>query len=291
MRRAALVTTLALVLLAPLALAQTIGSPLLLPYESGYAVYGRALDSNGLPVRGGIAMIELQQEGVTAPALRAGINCKGDFITEFNGLGHVDPKGKVKVTVLGPNGRDNASATQSLDPFYRRNDVVVTLPVPWGQACKNEQDVWDVSASMRVRILNRTEPYLVGDDERHARPYSQPIFKMRYEPPGGAPICPPHPQAQEQCELFQADERGDIRYTFTLAQPFDAGGVITIQNVENEAEEYVIEVDPVSRLGVKYIEASGRGPPPELYETPGVGVALLLVLSALAAMAFSPRRR
>lgn len=287
--RAALVALLAFVALAPLAAAQTIGQPLAGVYESSYTVYGRAIDSEGLPVRGGVAVVELEQEGVNAAPLRAGINCKGDFIVEFN-LRHVEAKGKVKVTILGPNGQDNATVSQSLEPFFRRNDVLVALSVPWRQACRNEQDVWAVSASVRFRVLNRTEPYLVQDEEIHARP-STTIFKMRYEPPGGAPICPPHPQAEEQCELFQPDERGDIRYTFTLGQPFDAGGLVTITNVENENEEYTVEIDRASRLGVKYIETSGRGPPDILYETPASGLLLALGSSVLAAMAFSARRR
>lgn len=281
---------LALVVAAP-ASAQTLGSPLQGKYEDSYAIYGRALDSQGLPVRGGIAMIELQQEGVTAAPLRAGINCKGDFIVEFNLL-HVEPDGRVKVTVFGPDGRDNATASAPLDPFYRRNDLLVTLDVPWNQACKNEQDVWDVSASMRVRILNRTlQPYDSLGEPMHARPHRD-IFRMRYEPPGGNVICAPHPQDQTPgaCELFQADERGDIRYTFTLGTPFEAGGRITLTSVRNENDTWTVDIDPFSRLGVRYIEASGRGPPPELYETPAPGFALV-ALSVVAAMAFSRRLR
>ena len=87
------------------------------------------------------------------------------------------------------------------------------------------------------------------------------------------------------------DERGDIRYTFTLNEPFEGGGVVTMTSVQNESEAYTIEIDPVTRLGVKYIEASGRGAPAELYETPAPGVAVLVGLSVLAAMAFSRKGR
>ncbi|HET6403876.1 MAG TPA: hypothetical protein VFH78_04460 [Candidatus Thermoplasmatota archaeon] len=287
--RALLAIALVVLLAAP-ALAQTTGQPLAGKYESSYTIYGRALDSRGLPVRGGVAMIELEQEGVRAAPLRAGINCKGDFIAEFNLL-HVDPKGRIKVTVLGPNGQGNATTTASLEPFFRRSDVIVTIGQPWPHECRNEIDVWDVSASMRVRILNRTEPYNVQGETIHARPHMG-IYKMRFEPPGGAePVCPPHPQAADQCELFQADARGDIRYTFTLDAPFSGGGVITLTSVQNESESYTIPVDPRTRVGVKYIEASGRGAPPELYETPAPALVLLLAAALVAAMAFSRRQR
>lgn len=286
----ALAAFLLLVLLAAPALAQTTGSPLVGPFAESYTIYGRAIDSRGFPVRGGVAFLELEQEGVRAAPLRAGINCKGDFIAEFNLL-HIDPKGKVKVTVVGPEGAHNATATTSLDPFFRRSDLVVTLDVPWPHECANEADVWLVSASMRVRILNRTEPYEVKGETIHAKPYLA-IFKMRYEPPGGGePICPPHPQANGQCELFQADARGDIRYTFTLNSPFEGGGQVMLVSAQNESEIYTIPVDPTSRVGVKYIEASGRGPPDGIYDTHAPGVALLVISSALAAMAFSRKGR
>lgn len=290
MRALFAVGLVAFLLLAPLALAQTTGSPLLGRYEDSYTVYGRAIDSRGLPVRGGFAFIEIEQEGVRANPLRAGINCKGDFIAEFN-LRHVEPKGRVKVTIVGPDGENNVTVSTNLDPFFRRSDVAAKLDVPWPHECKSETDVWAVSASMRVRVLNRTEPYQVLDETLYAKPYTR-IFKMRFEPPGGGePICPPHPQAAGQCELFQADERGDIRYTFTVDSPFAGGGFVTLISAENENETYTIEVDPETRVGVKYIEASGRGPPSELYETPGAGVVLTVALSALAAMAFSRQRR
>ena len=285
----ALAALLLVVLVAPAALAQTIGQPLSGTYENSYTVYGRAIDSRGDPVRGGVALIEFEQKGLKMEPLRAGINCKGDFIAEFNLL-RVDPAGKVKVTVLGLGGRDNATARAPLDPFYRRSDVLATLPGVWGQDCKNEVDVWEVSASMRVRILNRSEPYLVEGEQMHARP-SKAIFKMRYEPPGGGePVQPPHPQDPRQAELFQPDVRGDIRYTFTLDIPFEGGGVVRLISVQDENQTYSIPIDPVSRLGVKYFEESGRGPPDGIYDTPGAGVALLVGSLALAAMAFSRRR-
>lgn len=290
MRALPLLLVVLVLLVVPVTLAQTTGSPLVGKYENSYTVYGRAIDSRGLPVRGGIAYIEIEQEGVKAAPLRAGVNCKGDFIAEFNLL-HVDPKGKVKVTVVGPDGQNNATVRANLDPFYRRSDVLLELGRPWPHECKNEQDVWAVSASMRVRILERTETYLVKDEEIHAKPY-RAIFKMRYEPPGGGePICPPHPQAPEQCELFQADDRGDIRYTFTLNYPFAGGGVVTLHSAQNESVVYTIPIDARTRLGVKYIEATGQGPPEGIYDTPGAGIALLLGASALAAMAFSRKGR
>ena len=287
----ALAALLLVLVVASPALAQTLGQPLTGKYENSYTVYGRALDSLGNPVRGGVAVIDLEQEGVTMEPLRAGINCKGDFIAELNLL-RVDPKGTVKVTVLGLDGRDNATARAPLDPFYRRSDVLVTLPGAWGQACRDEADVWELSASMRVRILNRSEPYDAGGEQMHARPYLA-IFFMRYEPPGGGePVRPPHPQDPRQGEQFQADQRGDIRYTFTLNEPFEGGGVVTLISAANQSETYSIPIDPVSRLGVKYFEASGRGPPDGIYDTtPGLGVALLVGSLALAAMAFSRKRR
>ncbi|HVM44675.1 MAG TPA: hypothetical protein VM582_01970 [Candidatus Thermoplasmatota archaeon] len=278
-----------LLLAAGPALAQTIAHPITGDYEDVYVVAGRALDARGEPVRGGIVMVELEQKGVQAEPLRAGINCKGDFLVSFN-LRQVDPRAKVKATVLGRSGEPSASSTVSLDPFYRRSNLIVTIGEEWRQACVREADVWDVSASLSARLLNRTEPYMRDGETFHARPYTG-VIRLRYEAPDGHTICPPHPQDETPgaCETFLPDERGDLRYTFTLDQPFRAGGRIEI--LLQEGGSVVAHIDPATRIAFANYEITGRGPPPELYDTPGPAFLALLALLALTALVLPRRRR
>lgn len=289
-----LLVVLAVVALSATALAQTTAAPIKGKYEDVYVIAGRAIDSNGRPVAGGILTIELVQEGVKAEPLRAAANCKGDFITSFN-LRHVDPKGKAIITVYEPEGKAAGSTTVSLDPFYRRSDGIVRYAGTWGNECTKETVVWDVSASLSARLLNRTnETYTVEGETFHARPYTG-IIKLRYEAPGGNSVCPPHPQDQTPgaCETFSVDERGDMRYTFTLDQPFPAGGTVELRLFHTQQafvsdEPDVIErvpIDTVSRIGVKMIEVSGQGPPAGIYDTPGAGLFALLGVVVLLAFA------
>lgn len=277
--RTILLVLVILAIAAP-AFAQTAAVPIAGKYSEVYVIAGRAIDSKGMPLSGANVVIELDQRGVEAPPLRAAANCKGDFITSFNLL-HVDPKGKARVTLLNDDDTRGASTTVALDPFYRRSDAVLRHPGEWQSECKNEVNVWAVSASVSVRLLNRTDPYKIGAHEFHAVPYTG-IVRMRYETPDGNTICPPHPQSTEICELFTADVRGDMRYTFTLDQEFEAGGTVDLILQDNSTVQ--IPVDPKTRLGVKYFELTGRGVPPELYETPGVGVLAPLALFALLAI-------
>lgn len=276
---------LALVALAAPALAQTLAEPLEGKYHEVYVVAGRVVDTDGLPASGATILIDLEQEGVKAPTLRAVANCKGDFITSFT-LRHVQD-GKARMTLLGPDGQPNATSIVDLDPFYRRSDAILKMGGPWGSVCKQEANVWPVSASVSVRLLNRTEAYEQDGEAYYAIPYGG-VVRMRYETPDGNTVCPPHPQDQTPgaCEIFQADERGDIRYTFTLDQPFEAGGRVELLLQNGDSVD--VSIDPASRLGVEYFEVSGQGPPAELYESPGVGVFALLASLAIIGVA---RRR
>jgi hypothetical protein len=287
-----LLVVLAVLALSGPAFAQTTADPIQGKYEEVYVIAGRALDSGGHPVAGGILTIQLDQEGVKADPLRAAANCKGDFITSFN-LRHVDPKGKAIITVYEPEGKVAGSTTVSLDPFYRRSDAIVPYAGAWNNECTQETVVWDVSASMSARLLNRTnETFVVGEEKFYARPYSG-IIKLRYETPDGNSVCPPHPQDQTPgaCETFSVDERGDMRYTFTLDQPFTAGGTVELRLFHTQAafasdEPDVVEripIDRFSRIGVKMIEVSGQGPPAGIYDTPALGPLVLLATLALLA--------
>lgn len=278
--RVVLLVLIALAVAAPVA-AQTTLSPIEGGYEEVYVIMGRALDVNGEPAPQATLVIELEQEGVRAQPLSAAANCKGDFIASFT-LKHVDPRGKARITLVAPPGGTNVTTEVPLDPFYRRSDAFLQLGEAWPFDCSKEADVWDVSASLSVRLLNRTEPYDRDDEQFYARPYTG-IVRLRYETPGGNVVCPPHPQSGDpnECELFVVDERGDLRYTFTLDAPFRAGGRVDVILQDNTTLD--VPIDATSRLGVKYFEVTGQGPPAELYETP-LAPFLPLAAAALAAL-------
>lgn len=271
---------LVLLALAAPALAQTQAVPITGTYSEVYVIGGRALDSRGLPLSGATVVIELEQRGVEAEPLRAAANCKGDFITSFT-LRHVEPQGKATISVLNQDGSRRDPVTISLDPFYRRSDAIVRYTDEWSAVCASETNVWPVSASLTVRLLNRTDIYLDGGEEYHAVPYSG-IIRLRYEAPDGNTVCPPNPQNPAFCELFQADARGDVRYTFTLDKEFDGGGRAEVILQDNTTIS--VPIDAGTRLGVKYVEVTGRGVPPELYDTPGLPIAAVLACIGLLAI-------
>lgn len=289
--RVVLLVLIALAVAAPVA-AQTALSPIEGAYEEVYVIAGRALDANGNPTPQALLVIELEQEGVRAAPLRAAANCKGDFITAFSPFRHVDPNGKARITLVAPPGGTNVTTTVPLDPFYRRSDATLQLGEAWPYDCSREADVWDVSASVSVRLLNRTDPYERDGEAFHARPYTG-FVRLRYETPAGNVVCPPHPQSgnPNECEIFSVDARGDLRYTFTLDAPFSAGGRVDVILQDNTTLD--VPIDPATRLGVKYFEITGRGPAAELYETPlAPFVPLAAVgLAALAARSLFPRRQ
>lgn len=290
--RALLLVLLTLAFVAP-AFAQTPATPIQGNYEEVYVVSGRALGSDGKPMPQAMVIIELEQENVQAQPLRAAANCKGDFIASFN-LRYVHPGGKVHLSLYGPDGKEIVGReTLPLDPFYRRSDTVIRGEGAWPYTCSREPDVWEVSATVGVRLLNRTAPYEKDGQEFHARPYSG-IVRLRYEAPDGNVVCPPHPMssAPDQCEIFQVDPRGDLRYTFTFAEPFDGGGRIDVLLQDNTTLS--VAIDPATRMGVEYFEVTGQGPPEGIYETPAPGVfgLALAVGAALASRSlFRPRSR
>lgn len=277
---------LAGLLLAPVASAQTRANPVQGAYTDIYLISGRAVDADGDPVAGGELTITLEQPGVTAEPLRAVANCKGDFITYFT-LRHVEPTGKARIRLAGPDGAEGAETTVGFDPFFRRSDATLRLPGDWGSRCTGAQDVWDVSLSVAARILNRTDEYLLGSEAYHAKPYTG-IIRLRYETPDGQVMCPPLPNGPpDACETFVADERGDFRYTFTLDSPIEAGGKMSILLDEGT---HNATVDPVTRIAVMHVEASGRGPPAPVVESPGAPLGAILA-GALAAALVARRVR
>lgn len=274
----------ALLLVAAPALAQTLAAPIQGKYDEVYVIAGRAIDKDGLPLSGGNVTITIPG----AAPLQAGLNCKGDFITSFP-VRRVDVEMEGRVSLQAVGEGDDDVKTFALDPFYRRSDVILRLDGAWNRVCSKEQNVWEVSASVSIRLLNRTEGYTSGGETFHARPYVG-IVDLTYEAPNGQRIQPPHPQIQRPgvYERFTPDERGDVRYTFTLDQGFEGGGRVEVQYANKTV---FVDVDPEARIATRYIEVSGQGAPPELYETPAPTVALVVLGIALVAMAFSPRRR
>ena len=276
---------LALALAPSPAAAQTLAAPIQGNYDEVYVIAGRAIDKDGFPLSGGNVTIEIPG----AAPLRAGLNCKGDFLASFP-IRHVeaDQVGRVRLHALTEG--DDDVAEFKLDPFYRRNDVTLRLDGAWMKVCAREQNVWDVSASIAIRVLNRTEPYQAGGETFHARPYAG-LVDLYFEAPGGNRVCAPHPQIQREgvCERFIPDVRGDVRYTFTLDQPFPGGGRIEVTYADNKT--LFLDVDAETRIVTSYLEVSGRGAPRELYETPGAPAILLVGVLAVVAMAFSSKRR
>lgn len=271
-----LAALLLLALLAPLAGAQTTASPIKGAYHEVYVVAGRAIDSEGKPFAGGRLLVEADG----AKPLLTTANCKGDFITDFPLLA---PRGNVKVTAIAGEGGVNGTTTVPLDPFWRRSDAIVTLGSRWDSTCTTQQDVWLVSASLSVRLLNRTAPYKVGENEFQARPYVG-LVQLRFDPPDGSrEICPPAPNAPAgYCEQLAVDPRGDLRYTFTLDRPFVAGGQIRI--ILANGSQVSVPVAPDSRLALQYFEMTGQGIPERPREAPGVSPLALVGLAALAAL-------
>ena len=276
----ALLPVLLLLSIAAPALAQTTASPIEGAYDEVYVVAGRALDSRGQPVPQATLVVEMPG----AKPLRAAANCKGDFITSFP-LRAIDPEESARITLVAPPGGENVTTSVPLDPFYRRSDAILRLGSPWPYACPENQNVFAVSASVAVRLLNRTEPYEREGETFHARPYTG-LVRMRFETPDGAIVCPPHPQSgiPGDCEIFQPDARGDVRYTFTLDQPFAGGGRIDL--ILQDDRTIDVPIDATTRIGVKYVEVTGQGVPAELYGTPLPGA---LALASLAGAALGAR--
>lgn len=274
-------------LLLPLAEAQTALNPIEGRYQDVYVIAGRALDANANPVAGGRLTITLHQAGVTAQPLEAVANCKGDFITYFT-LKRVDPAGMVKVVVKG-EGESTGEITAQLDPFFRRSDVVVRLPTAWNNRCDEKQDVFPVSVSMTARLLTRVDPYKLDERDYHARPYEGRI-RLRYITEAGQPVCPPLPNGPpDACETFVPDERGDVRYSFTLDRPFPATGEVQVILEDNRT--FTAAVDPVSRLATFHLETTGQGAPAiKEAPLPPLGlVAVALVGAAIASRRLLPR--
>lgn len=294
MRATLLALLLLALLVAPVAAAQTTINPIEGDYNEVYLVSGRVLDADGLPFSGGRVVVELLQEGVkgadgSAPKQSGAVNCKGDFIIPFTSFARPSRDGKVRVTAFD-GATPLGSVEGALDPFWRRTDVSLRLASEWGNECTGNQNVWTVSATVNVRLLNRTDPYTIGDASFDARPYHG-FLRLRYEPPGAATICPPKPNAPGVCEQFLPDERGDVRYTFTLDQPFEAGGRVFVLLPNHTAEGcdpgggtcLEVPVDPVTRLGLRYFEMTGRGVP-EPKDAPGAAPAFVVALLGLAAL-------
>lgn len=276
----------AVVVLAPEAEAQTLVSPVRGAFTEVYVIAGRAIDSRGEPAAGAQLVVDLKQQGVRAEPLQATANCKGDFITSFT-LRDVRASGSATVTVKGRDGSADGKATTSFDPFFRRSDVVVTLPGPWNYRCDEGQDVWPISLSVTGRIVNRTERYQDGVVSYDAKPFTG-VARLRFVI-NGTLTCPPSATGPPgSCDYLHIDERGDFRYTFTFDRAVPPTGTMA---VVIEDQVFSGEVDPKTRQAVLLIEATGQGRPAEDAPTPGPGALPVLACVALAALATRARRR
>lgn len=279
-------------LLTPLAEAQTVANPLCVPprgvskesyctYERQYIVGGRALDSNGLPAKGARVKVVVDQEGVVdaqgrQPTLTGVANCKGDFEFSLAGLRHVATSGRVRVTIEGVDGNADVTEAQPLEPFWRRNDVRVTLPYVWNYACEQLDAPWGIQVSVKGRLLNRTDAYESDGVTFHARAYTG-LVGLYYWDAQGNWFCPPN--GRGGCEPIATDELGNFKYTWTFESDVDPTGIVEV--VTEKGLSFNATVDPASRLAVHRIEVSGRGPPP--METPAPALGLALVALALVA--------
>lgn len=289
---------LTLTLLAPLptASAQTFTQPLCSPppgvskssyctYDQHYLVLGRIVDSNGDPARGARLRVEIAQPGTTDAAGRApfqdGVaNCKGDFEFSFQGLRQVIASGRVKVTVLGADGHDNATFEQPLDAFWRRNDLTPKLDYVWPFDCTQAGDPeWNIQLSVKGRIVNRTEPYEVAGATYHARTEGSQLLGLTWWDASGVPFCPP--DGRGGCQPIPTDELGNFKYTWTFERPIEPGGHVAVRLLDGQT--FNASVDPTTRLALHQIEPSGKGAHRD--ETPGPAVLLVLGALALAALA------
>lgn len=279
---------LASILLAPIAEAQTMASPIRGAYADIYLVAGRLLDAEGDAMPNARVIIEVDQAGVTAAPFSATANCKGDFIAYFN-IRHVDPAGKLKLTLVAPPGMQNVTETVPLDPFFRRSDVDLRLGGGWDARCGPDEDVLSSSVTIKARVLNRTDEYLVGSEPFFAVP-SGSVVTLRYTEASGRVICPPLPNGPPNaCELFQPDERGDVAYTFTFTEPFTPDGYATL--ILDNRTSYNATVDPVTRVALFHIEATGQGVPDLKREAPAAAPAALVLAVAAAALFARARKR
>lgn len=285
MRVLAASAVLLLVLLLPMAGAQTLVQPVRGAFTDVYLVTGRAVDANGGPVAGAEMTIELVQPGVRAAPLQATTNCRGDFITSFT-LKGVSRQGHAKLTLEGRDGVPNATARADFDPFHRRSDVVVRLDGVWNYRCPD--DVWASSVTITGRVVNRTEPYQKDGVTYESIPYEARHARLRYEDADGAVHCPLPPNAPPgTCDFLGIDERGDFRYTFVFQDPVEAKGRMHVVVAD---KDHVAEVDPVTRQAVLFIEATGRGAPAPPAPSPTPGPAPLVLALAVVAAALLARR-
>lgn len=278
---------LALVLLLPLAAAQTLINPVKGEYTEVYIIAGRAIDAVGRPAAGATIVVELEQKGIRAEPLEAKADCFGVFITFFD-LKEVKRDGKAKLTLKGDKGGLDAQTTVTLDHFYRRSDVTMRFEGQWQSYCPDQSPLFGNRVSITGRILNRTEPYEVEGVKYDAKPEIEQV-RLRYWDQPDHFVCPPSAEAPGGCDARAGlvDERGDFKYSWLFEKTFDVPEGAKIEVLAGD-QSWNFTVDPKYRAATALIEATGQGP--TKLEAPGAPLAALLALVGIAALAARPKR-
>lgn len=279
---------LALVLLLPLAAAQTLINPVKGEYTEVYIIAGRAIDAVGRPAAGATIVVELEQKGIRAEPLEAKADCFGVFITFFD-LKEVRGDGAVKLTLKGRAGGPDATASAPLDHFYRRTDMTVRYEGQWDSTCPTQTPFYPNRVSVTGRIVNRTEPYQRNDVTYHAKPYDGNV-RFRYWDSPTRFTCPPAPADPTLCDpdAGTVDERGDFKYSWVFDDQFEVPEGAKVEVLAG-GKSYNFTVDREWRVAAARIEATGRGPAP--LESPGIPLAALISVVALAALLWRRTRR
>lgn len=278
---------LALVLLVPLAAAQTLVNPVKGEYNEVYIIAGRAIDALGRPATGATLLVELEQKGIRAEPLQAKTDCFGVFITYFE-LKEVKSDGKATLTLKGEQGGLDTRTTVTLDHFYRRSDVLMRYEGKWQSYCPDQTPLFGNRVSITGRILNRTEPYEVDGVKYDAKPEIEQV-RLRYWDQPNHYVCPPSAEAPGNCDARAGlvDERGDFKYSWLFEKTFDVPADAKVEVLAGD-KSWNFTVDPTYRVATALIEATGQGP--TKLETPAAPLAALLALVGLAALASRPKR-
>lgn len=267
----------------------TIQNPIRGNYTDIYLVSGRVVDALGDPVVGGNLTLTIDQKNTVLPKpLHAITDCYGVFITYFT-IKHVEPAGKVTVTLAGV-GAPDVTTSANFDPFYRRSDVLLQYQGKWNSICPDQTPYFPARISVQGRIVNFTDRYTVGDESYDALPYSGHVA-IRWIDASGHVECPP-PAKGDGCGTQPVDERGDFRYSFVFDanKPFNATGKIEILLAD---KTWNFTVDPLFRAAIARIDISGHGSPvyPSTSSNPTPGAPLALAIAVVGAAAIVLRRR
>lgn len=123
------------------------------PYETHYVVYGRIVDGRGIPVNGllyNVAIKDTFDNTENKGSVTGQTRGRGELQADFR-MGQVTQYGTVTLTV------GDRQFTQTLDPETRRTDFAVVLEDRMQSNTPPHR--WDGSYSVRVRVVNLTDPY------------------------------------------------------------------------------------------------------------------------------------